>query len=99
MARLDRTLVQLCARCGGWLSVSNTYAVIPYEVRDGYDGEPELIVLRLPALRDVSHYLGDRGCKCRVPPRPRADLHLEEQEWAERQREERIARGEAVIFP
>lgn len=103
MTRLDRTLVQLCARCGGWLSVSNTYCIRPFEVLADAAGEPEIIVLRLPAERDVSHYLGDIGCRCawtggRVPP-PRRALQLEEEEWDQRQQEERIARGEAVVFP
>lgn len=104
MTRLDRVLVILCARCGGWLSVSDTYEQRPYDVLDGADGAPELIVLRLPRERDVDHYIGDRGCGCgRLPgqrsPQPRPEHAAEEMEWYERQRAERIARGEAVIFP
>jgi hypothetical protein len=91
-----RSLVQLCARCGGWLSISGTYASRPFEVVTDVDDEPEIIVLRLPWDRDLGHYSEDRGCGCAAPPAPRPTLMLEEDEFEDRQHERIVAERAAA---
>jgi hypothetical protein len=57
-----RTAIELCATCGGWISIAGTYATEPFET-DGVT-----IVLRLVGDQAGAGYTQDGGCNCdRLP--------------------------------
>lgn len=72
-----RTAVELCATCGGWISIGPTLNPTPYE-DDGVT-----IAIRLPGDRDVEHYTAGGGCRC--TPLPAGEvarrMRADESEW------------------
>ena len=95
---IPRILIQLCAACGGWVSLSVTVGAGP-----AFEERGALLVLRLPTSRDVTHYDCDNGCGCYAGPPVDAGLAAEEVEavksWHAAVLAERAAGPAPVDFP
>lgn len=71
-----RTAIELCATCGGWISIAGTYVTEPFET-DGVT-----IVVRLVGDQAGHAYGQAGGCNCERLPRGELAARLRAEEQA-----------------